>query len=94
MSDSFRAVPHNDPLAATIGQRKVMFALWKEAGVVDRETRLKVSSDMLGRVIESSLTLSRRDASIIIDSLLFEGPPTVTDSGDHDESAFADEDLF
>ena len=80
--------------AATAAQRRMMFALWKEAGVTDRETRLRITSEMLRRVVDSSVTLSRRDASVIIDSLLTGDYSTEDDTDDHDENACHFEDLF
>lgn len=59
---------------ATAAQRKMLFALFGEAGIVDRATRLRITSVMLGKLVESSCTLSRRDASLLIDALMT-GPP-------------------
>jgi hypothetical protein len=59
---------------ATDAQRRMLFAMWKQAGIVDRATRLRVTSVMLAKLVESSCALSRRDASALIDALMT-GPP-------------------
>jgi hypothetical protein len=59
---------------ATGAQRRMLHALFREAGIVDRATRLRVTSVTLGKLVDTSCTLSRRDASILIDALMT-GPP-------------------
>jgi hypothetical protein len=54
---------------ATPAQRRMMFALWREAGVTDRDERLRRTSRMLGRNITTSTELSKRDAATLIDYL-------------------------
>ena len=54
---------------ATAAQHRMMFALWRDAGVTDRSTRLRATSRMLGRAVSSSTELSKREASTLIDYL-------------------------
>lgn len=60
--------------AATAAQRRMLFALWRNAGVIDREDRLRMTEVMLGKVVETSCSLSRTDASALINALLTTGP--------------------
>lgn len=59
---------------ATAAQRRMMHALWRNAGVIDRDDRLRMTEIMLGKVVETSCSLSRTDASALIHALLTTGP--------------------
>jgi hypothetical protein len=65
-----------NPLAASMtepkasaAQHRLMHVLWREAGVTDRDDRLRRTSRMLGRTVESSAQLSKTEAHKIIDLL-------------------------
>jgi hypothetical protein len=73
MSDDQTPAATPDNLA-TGSQRRMMHALWKQHGITDREDRLRITGVMLNKLVESSCTLSRADASRLIDSLLTDGP--------------------
>jgi hypothetical protein len=77
--------------AATAGQHRLMFRLWNQVGISDRDTRLWITSLWLGRNIESSRTLTRHDASTLIDLLLTADCPSADDA---DETAYDPNDLF
>ena len=47
---------------ATAAQHRMLFALWKQAGVVDRSTRLHHMGVMLNRDVDTSATLTRTEA--------------------------------
>lgn len=79
---------------ATPAQHRLMHLLWSEAGLTDRDSRLWVTSLWLGRNIESSRSLSRHDASVVIDLLLTADIPAVDDVDDDATTYDPEEDLF
>lgn len=68
-----------------------MFALWHEHGVVERGTRLRLTAELLGRHVESSAALSKRDANKVIELLQY-GDLAIGDTADDDD--FDPADLF
>lgn len=54
---------------ATPAQHRLMHLLWRDAGVTDRDERLRATSRLLGRTVTSSTELTKRDASKFIDVL-------------------------
>lgn len=62
----------------TPAQHRLVCALFTEAGVTDRRGRLYVTSEIVGRRVESSADLTLAEASTLIDELkaaLGEGEP-------------------
>jgi hypothetical protein len=64
------------PDPATDQQLKKMFALFRDKGIQDRQSRLAYSQLMLGRTIDSSKELTAVDAGRLIDALEAEPDPT------------------
>jgi hypothetical protein len=54
---------------ASGSQRRLMFALWSEVGIVDRAYRLAVTSAIVDRDVRTSSTLTKVEASRIADYL-------------------------
>jgi hypothetical protein len=57
----------------TAAQHRLMHLLWKGAGVTDRESRLWITGLWLGCDIDSSRSLTKNDAAVVIDKLQYEG---------------------
>ncbi|OBI53597.1 hypothetical protein [Mycobacterium sp. E787] len=55
---------------ATPAQHRLMFALWRQAGVTDRAARMALTSAIVGRDITTSAALTKADASAVIDALV------------------------
>ena len=51
------------------GQRRMMFALYKEVNITERADMLRYASDVVGRVLESSTELTGAELSKVIESL-------------------------
>lgn len=58
-----------DPELITPAQQKALHACLRDAGAGEREAGLDVISSILGRRVESTKTLSKSDASKVIDAL-------------------------
>lgn len=54
---------------ATPAQHKLMFALWAKAGIRDRNQRIMLTCNIIGREIESSRDLTITEGIRIIDRL-------------------------
>jgi hypothetical protein len=54
---------------ATDAQHKHMHALWREAGMTDRDDRLRFTAEIIGRPVASSKELTGRDADAVITRL-------------------------
>lgn len=59
---------HNEP-PMTAAQQRHMHALLHDLGVEDRDQRLRLVSDVLGREVATSKELSTGEASVVIDEL-------------------------
>jgi hypothetical protein len=57
----------------TLAQNRLMHLLFREAGISDRGTRLWITSLWVGRDIESSSSLTKGDAAVVIDKLQYDG---------------------
>jgi hypothetical protein len=56
-----------EPPLATQAQHRKMHALFREAGITDRDERLAAVGHILGRDLETSKTLTKVEASKVID---------------------------
>ena len=61
--------PDFNPDAITEKQMKMMMALMKERGLVDRDHRLTFTSGIIGRDIETARHLTKDEAGKVIDAL-------------------------
>ena len=67
---SLEAVPDNDtPDAPTEAQTRLAMAAFAEMDLADRDDRLKATTGIIGRPIESWNDLTRTEASTVIDTL-------------------------
>ena len=66
--DAPTATPETDGGTISATQSKKMFAQFGELGIKDRDLGLAYMTDVLGREVESSKTLSKQEASQIIES--------------------------
>lgn len=66
--------PPPDPNAMTPAQLKKLQALMNEKGYVDRDRKLELLSEVLGRTIETTKGLNRADAGTLIDAIEKMGP--------------------
>lgn len=55
----------------TADQHAHMHVLWAKAGITDRAQRLALTSAAVGREIDTSADLTRREASRLIDYMLY-----------------------
>lgn len=61
--------PGDDEQPVTQAQLTKLGALFTDAGVTDRDQRLKVSSQIVARELDSSKAMSKHEASTLIDTL-------------------------
>lgn len=62
---------------ATPAQNRLMHALWRHHGITKRNDRLRITSVMIGRDIDSSRDLTRAEVHRLIDQLSTEGPEDI-----------------
>jgi hypothetical protein len=61
--------PEIAPVAATDAQKRQIFALMRDVGIADRQERLDLTGEAIGRTIESLTELTIGEASLLIDAL-------------------------
>lgn len=61
--------PRDAPLVPSSSLGRRMFATFNEAGITEREDRLKYVSDVVGREVGSSADMTETEASAVIDAL-------------------------
>ncbi|MEC4763816.1 hypothetical protein VT930_11945 [Mycobacterium sherrisii] len=67
-----------DPMI-TYRQHRMLHALFHDAGVADRDERLAITSQIVGRAVNTSTELTLAEASNLIDELLQWGMPSRRD---------------
>ncbi len=81
--------PRDEPVSAppaeggmAEGASRRMFAMFREAGITEKEHQLQYIAEVIGRTIESRKELTSAEGSQIIDSLAAIIPPKPEDGGD------------
>lgn len=64
-----RPQPRPVAIPATDKQRRLLLILFHEAGVTDRDERLAITGQIIGREVQSSNDLTLAEASVLIDQL-------------------------
>lgn len=62
-------MPDNTTTAPSAKQHRLMHALFREVGVVDRDQRLALTAKIIGREVGSSIEMSIHEAGLVIDTL-------------------------